>query len=106
MADTVLNQYQADKLPPQERTNRIGASITRGGIITEDVQVTEFFKLLHIGIAGDLIVLGKDGSYIPFYGLLNGDWVPVVGNMVVSAATVDGVPMTTTADEITWHGGI
>lgn len=106
MVDTVLNQYTADKLPPQERTNRIGMPITRGGIITEDVQISEFFKLLHIGTAGDLIVLGKDGSYIPFFGLLNGDWVPVVGNMVVSAATVDGVAMTTSASEITWHGGI
>lgn len=106
MVDTVLNQYQADKLPPQERTNRIGMPITRGGIITADVQLTEFFKLLHIGQAGDLIVLGKDGRYIPFFGLLDGDWVPVVGNMVVSAATVDGVPMTTTATDITWHGGI
>lgn len=101
-----LNQYTAEKLPPQERTNRIGIPITRGGIITEDSQLTEFFKLLHIGVGGDLIVLGKDGSYIPFYGLLNGDWVPVIGNMVVSAATVDGVSMTTTADDITWHGGI
>ena len=102
----VLNQYQADKLPPQERTNRIGMPITRGGIITPDVQVSEFFKLLHIGVSGDLIVLGKDGSYIPFFGLLDGDWVPVVGNMVVASATVDGVAMTTTADDITWHGGV
>lgn len=101
-----LNQYAAEKLPPQERTNRIGIPITRGGIITEDSQLTEFFKLLHIGVGGDLIVLGKDGSYIPFYGLLNGDWVPVIGNMVVSAATVDGVSMTTSASDITWHGGI
>ena len=106
MEETVLNQYTTDKLPRQERANRIGAPITRGGIITEDVQVQEFFKLLHIGGAGDLIVLGKDGSYIPFFGLLDGDWVPVVGNMVVAAATVDGVPMTTSATNITWHGGI
>lgn len=106
MVDTVLNQYTADKLPPQERTNRIGMPITRGGIITPDVQVQEFFKLLHIGVGGDLIVLGKDGSYIPFIGLLNGDWVPVVGNMIVAAATVDGVAMVTNADDITWHGGI
>lgn len=106
MVDTVLNQYQADKLPPQERSNRIGMPITRGGIITNDVQVQEFFKLLHIGTAGDLIVLGKNGSYIPFFNLLNGDWVPVVGNMVVSAATIDGVACTTTATDITWHGGI
>lgn len=94
----------ANKLSPQERTNRIGAAITRGGIITEDVE-TEYFKWLHIGIGGDLIVLGIDGNYIPFYGLLNGDWIPVVGNMVVSAATVDGVAMTTSATNITWHGG-
>lgn len=101
-----LNQYTADKLPPDERTNRIGCVITRGGIITPDVQLTEFFKLLHIGIAGDLVVLGKDGNYIPFYGLLNGDWVPVMGNMVAGSAVIDGVTVTTTADEITWHGGI
>jgi hypothetical protein len=106
MVDTVLNQYEAAKLPPQERTNRIGAPITRGGIITADVQVQEFFKLLHIGLAGDLVVLGKDGNYIPFYGLLNGDWVPVVGNMVAGSATIGGVLVTTTASNITWHGGI
>lgn len=106
MVDTVLNQYQADKVVPQERTNRIGVVITRGGIITNDVQVSEFFKLLHIGTAGDVIVKGKDGSNIPFLNCLNGDWIPVMGNMVVSAATIDGVPVTTTATDITWHGGI
>lgn len=106
MVDTVLNQYAANKLPPEERTNRIGVAITRGGIITPDVQVQEFFKLLHIGSAGNLVVLGKDGSYIPFYNLLDGDWVPVMGNMVVSSAVIDGVTVTTGATNITWHGGI
>jgi hypothetical protein len=106
MVDTVLNQYTADKVPPQERTNRIGAPITRGGIITPGTQISEFFKLLHVGLGGDLVVLGKDGSYIPFLGLLDGDWVPVVGNMVAVSATVDGVLVTTSADDITWHGGI
>jgi len=106
MVDTVLNQHVAEKLPADERTNRIGMAITRGGIITNDVQVSEFFKLLHIGVAGDVIVLGKDGNHIPFRGCLNGDWIFVVGNMCVASATVDGVPLTTSATNITWHGGI
>ncbi len=106
MVDTVINQYGADKLPPQERTNRIGIVCTRGGIITEDVQVQEFFKYLHVGVGGDLIVLGKDNNYIPYFGVNNGATIAVEGNMVVSAATVDGVAMTTTCSDITWHGGI
>lgn len=106
MVDTVSNQYTADKLPPQERTNRIGIVCTRGGIITADTQVTEFFKYLHIGTGGDLIVLGRDGNYIPYFGMNNGSTVAVEGNMVVSSATVDGVSMTTTCSDITWHGGI
>lgn len=102
----------ADKLPPEERTNRIGLPITRGGVITVDSPVLdangapEFFKLLHVGTGGVLLVVGKDGSIIPFLGLIDGDWVPVVGNEVVSTATIGGTPYTTTCDNITWHGGI
>jgi hypothetical protein len=106
MVDTVLNQYEADKLPPQERTNRIGIVDTRGGIITVDVQVSEFFKKLHVGVGGDIIILGKNGNYIPYLGLNNGATIAVEGNMVVSTATIDGVVVTTSCDDITWHGGI
>jgi hypothetical protein len=102
----MTNQYTANKVPPTERTNRIGDVCTRGGIITLDQEVPEFFKELHVGGTGDLIVLGIDGNYIPYKGLLAGAFVKVLGNKVVSAATVDGVAMTTTATNITWHGGI
>lgn len=104
--------YTADKLPPEERTNRIGVPITRGGIISVGTVVTdsngapEFFKLLHVGNGGNLLVQGKDGSVIPFLGLLNGDWIPVVGDLVLASATIGGTPYTTTCTNITWHGGI
>lgn len=98
--------YKADQVPPDERTNRIGLVITRGGIVTLDAVVPEYFKAIHVGIGGDLIVLGKNGNYIPFYAVPNSTIIYVMGNSVVSAATVDGVAMTTTATGITWHGGI
>lgn len=106
MVDTVLNQYTADALPPQERTNRIGIVDTRGGIITVDVQLSEFFKKLHVGVGGDIVILGRNGNHIPYLGVSNGATLAVEGNMVASSATIDGVLVTTTADDITWHGGI
>lgn len=108
----MTNVYTADKLPPDERTNRVGAVITRGGIITVDTPVTdvngapEFFKIIHIGVGGNLLVRGKNGTIIPFLGLLNGDYVPVLGDMIVSTATIGGVGYSTTCTNITWHGGI
>ena len=101
-----LATYTADTVSPETRTESIGVVIKTGGIITNDTPTTEYFKLLHIGTAGDALVRGIDGNIIPFLGMLSGDWIPVLGNEVVGAATVDGIACTTTASDITWHGGI
>lgn len=101
-----INQVSAPKLPPEERSNRIGIPATRGGIITVDTQLTEYFKLIHVGVGGNVIVRGKDNSMIPVLGLSDDSWFPAIGNEVVSAATIDGVAVTTTAENITWYGGI
>lgn len=101
-----LPTFEAEAISPQTRTEDIGVVIKSGGIITNDAILTQYFKLLHIGTGGNLLVRGIDGNIIPFFGLLSGDWVPVLGNQVVSAATIDGSPYTTTATDVTWHGGI
>lgn len=101
-----LPTFEAEAISPQTRTEDIGVVIKSSGIITNDAIVPQYFKLLHIGTGGDLLVRGVDGNINPFFGLLSGDWVPILGNQVVSAATVDGVACTTTATDVTWHGGI
>jgi hypothetical protein len=76
-----------------------------GGIITVDTPLNVYFKLLHVVTGGDVLVRGMDNRIIPYRGILSGGWIPVIGYEVVSAATVDGVSLTTTATDIDWYGG-
>lgn len=89
-------------------TSQIGLCATRGGLITVDTSLEEYFKGLHIGTAGatgTLLIKGIDNEVIPIKGLLNGSWVFILGYAVVSAATVDGESLTTTCSDISWIGG-
>lgn len=84
---------------------QIGLTIKNGGLITINTELDFYFKALHIKTGGDVLVRGVDGKIIPFLGMLSGSWVCVLGNAVVSAATVDGQALTTTAADIAWYGG-
>jgi hypothetical protein len=86
-------------------SSQLGVAIKNGGLITLDAQLPAYFKMLHVGGGGDLLVRGIDNNIIPFLGLVSGQFVPVIGYEVVSAATVDGQALTTTCTDITWHGG-
>jgi hypothetical protein len=94
---------------PDALSSTIGFIIKKGGLITVGTSQTAsqgFFKLLHVGAGGDVVVRDLDGNYIPFRGILSGGWLPVLGDMVATSATIDGVLVTTTATEIDWYGGM
>jgi len=93
------------KIDPNSVTGTIGVAYTRGGIITLDEDVREAFKMLHVGIGGNILVYGLDGNILPLLGVSNDTWIPVLGTKVVSAANIDGDPYTTICSQITWNGG-
>jgi len=78
----------------------------KGGSITLDQETPEIFFQLVCGTGGAVIVLGVDGN--PFYypSVATGQIVPAIGKGVLTAATIDGNPVTTTATNIWWLGGV
>jgi hypothetical protein len=100
-----MQTLTAQPLNPATPTFQIGLTATRGGLITNDTPLNEFFKGLYITTGGDVLVRGIDNEIIPILGRLSGSFVAVLGYEVVSAATVDGQALTTTATDISWVGG-
>lgn len=96
---------ETSKFNPKTPTKDIGAVATRGGLITIDTPLAEYFKLLHIQTGGNVLILGMDNQVIPYLGISSDSWIWAVGYAVVSAATVDGQALTTTASNIQWYGG-
>lgn len=96
---------QTNKFNPDTPTEHIGAPATRGGLITIDTPLTEYFKLVHIGTGGNVLILGLDNQCIPYIGISSDSWIWAVGYCVLSSATVDGQNLTTTASNIQWYGG-
>lgn len=85
---------------------QIGLTAKRGGLITIDQPLNEYFKAIAVGTTGgNVLVRGVDNQIIPFLDRPAGSWIYVLGYEVVSAATVDGQALTTTADNLTWIGG-
>jgi hypothetical protein len=78
---------------------------TRGGKITVDADPGELFFQLRCGTGGNLIVEGKAGNPIYYPSVFAGETLVTCGRRVLSAATVDGEAVTTTADDIYWYGG-
>lgn len=86
---------------PEMPSVELGPWIRNGDNVVLDTVLPQFFKFLHIGTGGDVMVQGQDGEVIPFKGILDGEWIPVIGNSVLST-TAKG---DTTALNITFHGG-
>ena len=94
-------ENKINNVNPAMPSVELGPWIRKGDPIVNDVVVPEFFKMLHVGVGGDVMVQGQDGEVIPFIGILDGTFIPVIGNAVL-ASTAKG---NTTATSITWHGG-
>jgi hypothetical protein len=94
---------------PNTPTAEIGVVDTRSGILTLDTPLQEYFKKLHVVNAGtNGVLLVKDtktGGIVHYRGLSNGDYVWVVGNAIVSSATIDGVALTSDVASVDWYGG-
>lgn len=103
-----MAQTFSTALDPQNRTSAVGVQATRGNDVVLDAptQTGEPFKFLHVGGAGDVIILSIDGTFIPWYGASADSIIPVWGLKVISAATINGVPRTTNATNLTWYGGV
>lgn len=86
---------------PAAPSVELGPWIRNGDLATVDVDIGQYFKLLHVTIGGDVMVQGQDGAVIPFKGILDGEWIPVIGNKILST-TAKG---DTTAVGIYWYGG-
>ena len=104
------NQYQVNQVNPAAPSNEIGLAAKRGGLVsydamTADVQLPETAAYFHVGDGGDLIVEDLEGNPHPIFGLLDGDYFIAPSNKVLYQAIISGVPRTTTATQITWHGG-
>ncbi len=99
---------------PRNRAEQIGMVITRGNEVVvgsnfrvENGTFDEFCKLIGIGGAGNVLVENADGEVIPFIAQEAGDYIPVIGVKVVAAHTFPTLgPLTTTATELVWYGGI
>jgi len=99
-------------LDTNKENGQIGLVSTRGGIVTLDEPFIvegqsggEACTYIHISVGGNLMLEMMDGSINPYLGLLDGDYVVAKAARVLTAATLGGVPYTTTATGITWHGG-
>lgn len=97
-------------LDPVTPSYDIGLPFKEGGEVsyavpTGAINLPKTAYLIHVGNGGDLIVEGIDGKPIPFYGLLDGDWIPVVTNKILQNAIINGTSRITTASQITWYGG-
>lgn len=86
---------------------------SRGGIIKStsntinntDKVVGEVITSLKVGTAGNLVVQTPAGNLIPYLNVLAGQTIYGKFAAVLSAGTIDGLAMTTTADDICWYGG-
>jgi hypothetical protein len=95
------------------RSNDLGGFAKSGGIAaTLDQYVTfadgtqQIFKWIGVGTGGgSVIVEGVDGNPIYIPALPAGAWRPVVGRRILSAKTINGIPVTTTATLVTVYGG-
>jgi hypothetical protein len=97
------------KIDPNSPTGTIGGMATRGGVITLNTFITnagggkEMFKWLHIGTAGNIVIEGIDGNVMVAFNAFRGLYIG--GFRVLTSGVVDGNTYTTTAANITWHGG-
>lgn len=100
-----MRAISTNPIGPETPASQIGLCAKRGGLITIDEPLTEYFKGVGIGTSGNVLVRGVDNEIIPFLDRPAGSFIYVLGYEVVSAATVDGEELTTTATNLTWIGG-
>lgn len=95
-------------LDPNAPATQIGFVIKEGGLITVNEQPISsfnyqsftYFKLLRVTVAGNLFVMGVEGNIIPFIGVFVGEYIPVLGKMVVNNGTY------VTTATCYWYGGV
>lgn len=101
-----LPNYQVNYVDPNSRTSNLGGFIKTCGIATLDQLTPQTFKWISIGTGGgSVIVRGLDGNPIYFPSVPAGALRPVLGNMILTNATINGTAVTTTATQVVWYGG-
>ena len=105
-----VNPINMQTLDPNKPSIEVGAVIKNGGeasygAVSADIILPEWAFIIKVGVGGDLIVEGPEGDAIPFYGMLNGDWIAVMTKKIIYQHTFDSGLQTTTAQQICWYGG-
>ena len=103
--------YTKNQVNPNAPCNEVsivskaGWEVNYDTALTGDVELPNYVSMLHIGGGGHLIVEDVDGTPHPYWGLLDGDWVPVITKKILYQATINGQLRTTTTTYVTAHGG-
>jgi len=103
--------YQKNQVNPNAPSNEVsivtnvGWEVNYDTALSADVELPNYACKFHIGGGGDLILEGKNGETIPYYGLLDGDYVIEVSKKVLYQAVIKGTLRTTTVTYTTAHGG-
>lgn len=105
-------------LDPNKQSADIGLVSTRGGGVVLDTPfsvegvtgpdgriTSEYCATVHTGTGGDILFVSEDDTINPYFNTAPSQVLVVKAKAVATAATINGVPRTTTATDMTWHGG-
>ena len=96
---------------PESKSRQVGGFFKTSGIVPaanfgRPVRANETFKWVGVGsVGGDVVVRGVDGNAIFLPAIPAGGIRPVIGDMILANAVIDGIPVTTTASVVYWYGG-
>lgn len=105
-----IEKYQVRELDPFKVSNEIGIIpksgliVYNGSIDLRGMVIPRFF-LIRVAGGGDLFIRGIDGKMIPYLGVLDGQIVPGVGNIIYNTVVFDAVTYATTCTGICAYGG-
>jgi len=108
------NPFYTQDINEAQRSERVGIVAKFSGEITNDVAFfinddatshKQISSYIRVGGAGNIILQNAHGTktYIP--NVQVGELIPGMFIAVLSVATINGNPRTTTATNLTWFGG-
>lgn len=90
------------KLDPNTRNNDIGLYFTKTRRVVVDQDFGELATWIKAGTAGDVIWYNSFSDETSIINLEAGEPAPIAATKILSAATIDGTPETTTATTLFW----
>lgn len=90
------------KLDPNTRNNDIGLYFGKTRRVVVDTPFGEMASWIKAGTAGDIIWHNSRSGETGIWNVEAGESFPVACDEILSAATIEGTPETTTAANIFW----